>query len=86
MQEDFHYYATYCAASLAGYSPAESREISYSANFVDLCSESLLARLHAPAEAATTQLPMEMANARTDLIGLQNITRIWSSFHFCRGI
>ena len=82
MQEDFHYYATYCAASIAGFSPEESRDISYSANFVDLCSESLLARLHAPAEAATTQLTMEMANARTDLIGLQNITRIWSSFHF----
>ena len=36
MQEDFHYYATYCAAFLAGYTPAESSEIAYSAQFVDL--------------------------------------------------
>ena len=82
MQADFHYYATYCAAILAGYSPSESRDICYSANFVDLCSESLLAHLNAPTEAATTQLTLEMANARTDIVGLQNITRIWSSFHF----
>ena len=26
MQLDFHYYATYCAASLAGYSPEEAEE------------------------------------------------------------
>ena len=82
MQEDFHYYATYCAAFLAGYSHEESMEICYSAQFVDLCSASLLTKLGAPRSAATTQLSMEMADARTDLIGLQNITRIWASFHF----
>ena len=82
MQEDFHYYATYCAAILAGYSHEESLCISYSAQFVDLCSASLLAKLRAPKSAATTQLSMEMADARTDLPGLQNITRIWASFHF----
>ena len=32
--------------------------------------------------AATTQLTLEMADARTDMIGLQDITRIWASFHF----
>ena len=82
MQEDFHYYATYCAAFLAGYSHAESLDICYSAQFVDLCSASLLAKIRAPRATATTQLAMEMADARTDLLGLQNITRIWASFHF----
>lgn len=82
MQEDFHYYATYCAAILAGYSHEESLSVCYSANFVDLCSASLLTKLRAPRAAATTQLAMEMADARTDLIGLQSITRIWASFHF----
>ena len=82
MQEDFHYYATYCAAFLAGYSHEESLEICYSAQFVDLCSKSLLSKLGAPAIAATTQLQLEMMDARTDIIGLQDITRIWASFHF----
>jgi len=82
MQEDFHYYATYCAAFLAGYSHKESLDICYSAQFVDLCSATLLSKLNAPLSAATTQLSLEMADARTDLVGLQNITRIWASFHF----
>ena len=82
MQMDFHYYATYCAAFLAGYTHEESVEICTAAQFVDLCSRTLLQKLDAPQAAATTQLSMEMADARTDLLGLQDITRIWASFHF----
>ena len=82
MQKDFHYYATYCAACLAGYSHGESLQICYSAQLVDLCSRSLLTKLKAPRSAATTQLQLELMNARTDPVGLQDITRIWSSFHF----
>jgi hypothetical protein len=82
MQKDFHYYATYCAALLAGYSHQESSEICYSAQLVDCCSKTLLQKLKAPKAAATTQLQLELANAGTDLISLQDITRIWSSFHF----
>ncbi len=82
MQEDFHYYATYCAAYLAGYSHEESMDICYAAQFVDLCSRTLLSKLKAPSDAATTQLQLEMMDARTDIIGLQDITRIWASFHF----
>ena len=55
MQKDFHYYATYCAACLAGYSHEESMEICYSAQFVDWCSKTLLSKLKAPRAAATTQ-------------------------------
>lgn len=82
MQEDFHYYATYCAAYLAGYSHEESLKIAYSAQFVDCCTATLLKKNHAPLSAATTQLQSELMEARTDLIGLQNITRIWCSYHF----
>ncbi len=82
MQEDFHYYGTYAAAYLSGYSHEESQTIAYSAQFVDCCTTTYLRKIKGPASAATTQLTMELADARTDIIGLQNMTRIWSSFHF----
>lgn len=82
MQKDFHYYATYSAAYLAGYSHEECMEICYSAQLVDWCSQTFLSRIKAPLSAATTQLQLELMDARTDLVGLQNITRIWASFHF----
>ena len=82
MNSDFHYYATYCAAILAGYSHEEAQDIAYSDQFVDLCSATLLTKLKAPRAAATTQLQLELMDTRTDIIGLQYITRIWSSFHF----
>ena len=82
MQKDFHYYATYCAAYIAGFSHEESLDICYSAQFVDWCSAVLLQKIKAPAAAATTQLQLELMDARTDRAGLQDITRIWSSFHF----
>lgn len=82
MQEDFHYYATYCAANLAGFTHEQSLDICYSAQLVDLCSRTFLSRIKAPLSAATTQLQLEMMDARTDPVGLQDITRIWASFHF----
>lgn len=85
MNSDFHYYATFCAAYLAGYTTEESRNIAWCAQFTDCCSATFLTRVRGPKEAATTQLQLELANARTDLIGLQKITRIWASFHFLPG-
>ncbi|MBR3423829.1 MAG: hypothetical protein IKG80_05000 [Clostridia bacterium] len=82
MQLDFHYYATFCAAILAGFSRRDSLAIAYCDQFVDECSATLLSKIKGPAAAATTQLQSELLNARTDRSGLQNITRIWSSFHF----
>ncbi len=82
MEMSFHYYATYSAAYLAGYSHEESQQICYSAQLVDHCSRTFLERVGAPLAAATTQLAGEMAQARTDLAGLADITRIWASFHF----
>ena len=86
MNPDFHYYATYCAAILAGYSHEESLNIAYSDQFVDLCSETLLNKLKAPSAAATTQLQLELMDARTDIIGLQKITRICLPSTSCRVI
>ena len=48
MQKEFHYYATYAAACLAGYSHEESLQIAYSAALVDFCSEDYLGELSAP--------------------------------------
>ena len=82
MERSFHYYGTYCAALIAGYSIEESQELCYSAFLVDTCSATFLKRIGGPESAATTQLPVEMASARTDPIGLADITRTWASFHF----
>ncbi len=82
MQIDFHYYATYCAAYIAGYSHEECMELCYSDMLVDFCTRTFLSRIKAPASATTVQSAAELADARTDIVGLQNITRIWASFHF----
>ena len=82
MNGDFHYYATYCAAAIAGYSNEESMQICYCAQLVDHCTRALLSKVHGPQSAATTQLQSELIDARTDILGLQDITRIWASFHF----
>ncbi|MCR5627793.1 MAG: hypothetical protein K6F99_10775 [Lachnospiraceae bacterium] len=82
MNKDFHYFGTYCASRLAGFSYEEGLRIASAALFVDLCTASFLDSVGGPYSAATTQQTFEMANARTDYVGLQDITRIWSSFHF----
>ena len=82
MEKSFHYYGTYCAAYLAGYSHEESLEIGYCAQLVDHCTKTFLKRIDAPLSAATTQLTGEMTQMRFDVVRLMNITRIWASFHF----
>jgi len=82
MQKDFHYYACYCAAVFAGYEHEDALKIAYSNQFVDDCTQTLIQKLKGPQAAATTQSQAELMEARTDIIGLQNITRIWASFHF----
>ena len=82
MQGDFHYYATYCAAALAGYEHEACLRICHSAQLVDYCCRTFLRKVRGPDAAATTQLQLELMEARTDLYGLADITRIWASFHF----
>ena len=57
-------------------------QICYSAQLVDWCSRTLLKKLKAPRAAATTQLQLELMEAGSDPVSLQDITRIWASFHF----
>ena len=85
MQLDFHYYATYAAACLAGYEHDESLRIAWSAQFVDCCTRTILKKIGGPLSAATTQSQTELLDAGTDLLSLQDITRIWASFHFLPG-
>lgn len=85
MQIDFHYYAAYCAATLAGYSPAESLSICIASQYVDCCTKTSLKKMKAPLSAATTQTQMEMMDVRPGILSLQDITRIWASFHFLPG-
>lgn len=85
MQRDFHYYATYCAAYIAGYGHEDSLAIAYSAQFTDCCSRTLLEKLKAPRAAATTQMQLELMNTGDDPVSRQDITRIWASFHFLPG-
>ena len=82
MQLDFHYYATYCAAILAGYSHEEALELCYSDQFVDCCTKTFLKSISATVHAATSQSQAELVDTKADMTGLQDITRIWSSFHF----
>ena len=82
MQADFHYYATYCAAYLAGYSHEEALALCYSDQFVDCCTKTFLKSISATVHAATSQSQAELVDMRSDVIGLQDITRIWASFHF----
>ena len=82
LQADFHYYATYCAAILAGYSHEEALALCYSDQFVDCCTKTFLKSISASVHAATTQTQAELVDTRADTIGLQDITRIWASFHF----
>ena len=70
MQEDFHYYATYCASYISGYSHEESLDIAYSAQFVDQCSRTLLAKIKAPSDAATTQLQLGRGSSSFPLFQL----------------
>ena len=51
MQKDFHYFATCCAAMLAGWSVDESLEIATCAQMVDLCSATFLAKVKGPKSA-----------------------------------
>ncbi len=82
MNSDFHYCGTYCAALIAGYSHEEALRISYADQMTDHCTRAFLKKVGGPSKAATTQLQSEMIDARTDIVGLQDITRIWASFHF----
>ena len=85
MQVDFHYYATYAAAGFAGFTPAEMREIAEGAALIDFFNAAYLVKIGGPTEAATTQFQLDLADMTLNRQGIQEITQIWSSFHFLPG-
>lgn len=82
MNKGYHYYATLTAAHLAGYTLDEAVIIAHAAQLVDMCTKTYLLSLGGPVSAATTQANVELVSVRLDVVGRQDITRIWSSFHF----
>lgn len=85
MQQDFHYYATYAAAYLAGYSHEECLDICYSDEMCDHFTKTFIEYVGTSVEAATTQSKVDLANTPATRRGRQEITRIWASFHFLPG-
>ncbi len=82
MQLDFHYYATAAAALIAGYDPDQSIKTGFFSQMTDHCSRTFLSGIKAPLNAATTQLMLELMESGSDPVSMQDITRIWASFHF----
>lgn len=93
MNLDFHYYGTYSAAILAGYTHKEAQEIAYYAQFVDECSESLLKERQeinwdplCVTVNSDKELNWQFVNpakyTREELI---KIGGLWSAFHFLPG-
>ena len=77
MQADFHYYATYCAAYLAGYSHKDSLDLCYSAQMVDCLTKTFLKSISATVHAATSQSQAELVDLKSDITAIQDITRIF---------
>ena len=64
------------------YSHEEALVLCYSDQFVDCCTKTFLKSVNATVHAATSQSQAELVDTKADMNGLQDITRIWSSFHF----
>jgi hypothetical protein len=82
MNKDFHFFATYTAARLAGFTIDEAYVVGAASQFTDMCTKTFLDATGGPVSAATTQVNAELIKVRMDVVGRQDITRIWSSFHF----
>ncbi|MCF0145432.1 MAG: hypothetical protein HUJ73_02475 [Eubacterium sp.] len=82
MQVDFHYYATYCAALIAGYSHEEAQDIGYAAQHVDDFTRNYIRSMGGPEAAATTQSQSELMRFPTNASGRHDMTQLWTAFHF----
>jgi hypothetical protein len=92
MDIDFHYYATYVAALLAGYSKDEAVTIAHAGEYVDDSDNSRLL----PVEKLAGLTPMVTALPFTQLIAMGRMgdwsastiahdRRMWTAFHFLPG-
>lgn len=96
MDIDFHYYATYAAARLAGYRADESSVIAYAAQYVDDSSMNHLVDSHGAyyidefKPVPTVHTNGELADYEFDIWRwggsyLDNLRQVWSVFHFIPG-
>lgn len=88
MNIDFHYYATYAASRLAGYSLEEAVTIAHAAGYVDYYVESHTELFHEDARTPSSQTGQDLL--AEELIGrtaeeCDEILRIWAVFHFLPG-
>lgn len=92
MNMDFHYYATYLAARVAGYEKEEAKTIAYAAQYVDESEEGMIDKKLLPGLSETTPTIEDMGTMlkrNMDLIREEKQIResegIWRSFHFLPG-
>lgn len=92
MNMDFHYYATYLAARVAGYEKEEAKTIAYAAQYVDESEEGMIDKKLLPGLSETTPTIENMGTLlkrNMDLVGEEKQIResegIWRSFHFLPG-
>lgn len=93
MNKDFHYYATYTAARLAGYDFESSQTIAHAAQYVDDSDMSMLKRdtnnyyITDFEPIPTVQSNMEILKSDTNWCekNLNVTTRTWPAFHFLPG-
>lgn len=92
MNMDFHYYATYLAARVAGYEKEEAKTIAYAAQYVDESDSDMIDKKLLPDLSETTPTIEGMGKLlgrNMDLIReeeeIRESERIWRSFHFLPG-
>lgn len=92
MNMDFHYYATYLAARVAGYEKEEAKTIAYAAQYVDESEADMIDNSLLPGLSETTPTIQNMytlIKVNMDLIyeemEIRKSEPIWQSFHFLPG-
>lgn len=92
MNMDFHYYATYLAARVAGYEKEEAKTIAYAAQYVDESETDMIDKKLLPDLSETTPTIEGMGKLlgrNMDLVREEKEIResehIWRSFHFLPG-
>lgn len=92
MNMDFHYYATYLAARVAGYEKEEAKIIAYAAQYVDESDSGMIDKKLLPGLSETTATIESMGTLlgrNMDLVREEKEIResehIWRSFHFLPG-
>ncbi len=92
MNKDFHYYGTYYAARIAGYSREDAEEIAWAAQMVDDFTEANVGKIFNRENITYTCESMSdtayhelRTLSNVDNKELQKIRRIWVPFHFLPG-